>query len=245
MLAVRRVPAVADRWSATPLRRSAAAAWLLLLGLIFAMAPHAGAADGKLPPADEAAGDVPWSRFKARLLEAADRRDQRFLMRVLDPNVRNGPGNPAGVTEFRRQWQLDQKQTGLWRELQKLLFLGGRYIKSGRGKTEFCAPYVSLDWPDELDRYEHGAIVSKEALVVAQPSSESATLATLSYDIVRVLDWDVADRGAASPQRWVKVQVSAGEGYVPEQQIRSPVEFQACFVNTAAGWRISAIFTGE
>jgi hypothetical protein len=31
-----------------------------------------------------------------------------------------------------------------------------------------------------------------------------------------------------------------GEGYVPEEQIRSPIEQTACFVKTENGWRMTA-----
>jgi hypothetical protein len=30
-----------------------------------------------------------------------------------------------------------------------------------------------------------------------------------------------------------------GTGFVPEEQIRSPVEHSACFIRTARGWRMT------
>jgi hypothetical protein len=66
----------------------------------------------------------------------------------------------------------------------------------------------------------------------------------LSYDIVTISDWEVSDKAADVKQRWVKVKVRNGEGYVPEEQIRSPVEHAACFVKTEGGWRMTGLAPG-
>ncbi len=55
---------------------------------------------------------------------------------------------------------------------------------------------------------------------------------------------DPVDEAADVKQRWVKVQVRNGEGYVPEEQIRSPVEHAACFVKTESGWRMTGLAPG-
>jgi hypothetical protein len=34
------------------------------------------------------------------------------------------------------------------------------------------------------------------------------------------------------------------EAYVPEEQIRSPVEHTACFIKTAGGWRLIGFAPG-
>ena len=95
-------------------------------------------------------------------------------------------------------------------------------------------------WPRDVDPHVYGAIISKDALVKAAPSSDSPTLTTLSYDIVPVTDWDVADAAPDFKQHWVKIKLKKGEGFVPEEQIRSPIEQAACFVKTENGWRMTA-----
>jgi len=42
----------------------------------------------------------------------------------------------------------------------------------------------------------------------------------------------------------VKIKIKEGAGYVPEEQIRSPLEHIACFVKTANGWRMTALGAG-
>jgi hypothetical protein len=212
---------------------------LLLLALLATLCLGAYAQEQKIVPLDDAAKDSSWVSFRNRLLNALQKRDRKFLVSVLDRNVRNGIDGERGVAAFRRQWDLDSDESPIWRELPSALFLGAAYMKRDKGQ-ELCAPYLLARWPADIDPFGHGAIVAKEAAVKSEPSSASKTLAALSYDVVAVTDWDVADREAESPQRWVKVRVREGEGYVPEEHIRSPIEQAACFVKGPNGWRMVA-----
>lgn len=210
----------------------------MLIGGAFAAGSHAQ--ERKLEPVDEARRDLSWAIFKNRLLDAVMRRDRKFVLSILDRNVRVGVDGARGVAEFRRQWHLDAEDSPLWRDLPAALFLGAAYVKRGRGPRELCSPYLRAQWPRDMDPHAHGAIISKDALVKSAPSSNSPTLATLSYDIVPVADWEVADQAPDYPQKWAKIKLKDGEGYVPEEQIRSPIEQVACFVKTESGWRMTA-----
>ena len=195
-------------------------------------------------PVDEAARDPTWTSFKNRLLAALEKRDRKFVLSIVDPTIRNSFGGKRGLAEFRAQWDIDAEDSGLWRKLSAALFLGGAYVKRDQGPAEFCAPYVTPKWPDDVDPHDHGVIVANDTFVKAAPSSSAATLETLSYDIVTVADWEIADQSADARQRWVKIRLGTGEGYVPEEQIRSPIEHTACFVKTANGWRMTALAIG-
>ena len=198
----------------------------------------------KLAPVDEAGRDASWVGFRNRLLAAIEKRDRKFLLGILDRDIRNSLEAPRGIAEFRRQWDIEADDSSLWRELSSALFLGAAYVERGKGRRELCAPYVLAKWPQDVDPFVNGVIISREVLVKAEPASGSGTLQTLSYDLVAVADWEVADRAADVKQRWVKVKVRSGEGYVPEEQIRSPVEHSACFVKTESGWRLTGFGPG-
>jgi hypothetical protein len=198
----------------------------------------------KLPPVDEAAGDATWVRFKTRLLDALAKRDQKFVISIVDGKIRN-TSEKDGVAEFRRLWEPRSAASPLWVELPKILFLGGAFVKRDKATAEFCAPYVHYKWPDNAPADAAGAIIAKEVLVKAQPSSAAETRLTLSYDLVKVLDWEIADEDKTSRQKWVQIQTRAGAGYVPEEQVRSPLEYRACFVKSGAGWRMTALEVGE
>ncbi|MGE5524253.1 MAG: hypothetical protein ACM3SS_11090 [Rhodospirillaceae bacterium] len=218
----------------------------LLVAVGLAWTAAAGAQEHKLMPVDEAAKDPSWVSFKNRLLDALQKRDRKFLLSVTDRNVRNTTAGERGIAEFQRQWDLASETSPLWRELSSALFLGAAYMKpdkdeKGRkGRQELCAPYVLAKWPEDIEPFGHGAIVARDTAVKKEPSSGSPTLQSLSYDIVPVLDWEMDDREPGSPQRWVKVRTAAGDGYVPEEHVRSPIELAACFVKGPNGWRMVA-----
>jgi len=86
------------------------------------------------------------------------------------------------------------------------------------------------------------ALTAAAALVAA---ADAPTLKTLSYDLVRVLDWEVADEDKASRQKWVQVKSDAGAGYLPEEQVRSPLEYRACFARQGAAWRLTGLEVGD
>lgn len=210
----------------------------LVAALLAPPAAHAQQ-ERKLVPVDEAAKDASWVSFRNRLLNALQAKDRKYLMSLVDRNVRNTASGERGIAEFQKQWDLAANDSPLWRELASALYLGAAWLERDKGRKELCAPYVLAKWPEDLDPFDHGAIVAKETTVMSAPSTASQAVRTLSYDLVRVTDWDVPDRDAASPQRWVKVNVG-GEGYVPEEHVRSPIEHAACFVKGPNGWRMVA-----
>ena len=142
------------------------------------------------------------------------------------------------MATFRKQWELDADDSPLWRELATALQLGGAYITRDKRK-EFCAPYVLGRWPDDVTFTDHGVVISRDAQVQSEPSMSSAALGMLSYDIVYVADWEIDDKAAASKQKWVKIRYKNRDGYVPEEQVRSPIEHAACFAKSGSGWRMT------
>ena len=209
--------------------------------LAVVMATPLAAQERRLEPVDEAGKDASWTSFRRRLLDALEKRDRKHVLGVLASNVRNGSDSPRGVAEFRKQWHLDDNDSPFWHELSSALSLGSAWLTREKQRRELCAPYVLAKWPDDVEPTENGVIVAREVLVKSEPSSGAATLTTLSYHIVPVPDWEVNDRDAGSKQKWVKIRVKNLDGYVPEEQIRSPVEHAACFVRTENGWRLTVL----
>lgn len=190
-------------------------------------------------PVDEAASDLTWLRFKNRLVEAVQKRDRKYLLSILDSNIRNQLEGTRGIAEFRKQWDIDAADTALWRELGAVLQHGAAYVRRDTPTPELCAPYLLAKWPPELEPFDYGAIVARDSVVQAEPSASSASLGSLSYHVVRVIDWEVDDK-ADPKQKWVRIQHGGREGYVPEEHVRSPVEHAACFAKTPGGWKMTA-----
>jgi hypothetical protein len=212
---------------------------ILLIAIAFGLSMSAFAQETKLPLVDEAAGDASWLQFKKRLQAAIQSRDKQFLLSILDKNVRNQGEKGRGVAQFRRQWELDTADSPVWRELHAALQLGSAFIRRDKGPRELCAPYVLGKWPENVNPFENGVVISRGAIVQAEPSVSSASIGTLSYDVVRVSDWEIDDK-ADPKQKWVRIRMGNREGFVPEEQIRSPIEQAACFVKSPSGWRMTA-----
>jgi hypothetical protein len=213
-------------------------ALILLLTLAACGAASAAGQERKLPPVDEAAGDASWLHFKKQLLSAIEKRDKQFLLSILDKNVRNQDERTRGIAHFRRQWELDTADTAVWRELTTALQLGGAFIERDR-RRELCAPYVLGRWPADIGPVDHAVVIARDAVVQSEPSTSSPALGTLSYDIVHVSDWEIDDKAAGAKQKWVKIRYGDRDGYVPEEQVRSPIEQAACFVKRGNGWRMT------
>ena len=211
---------------------------------MLAAAAAVGAQEARLPPTDEGTADATWLRFRARLLEALARHDHKFVLGIVDGRIRN-ISEKNGIAEFKKLWDPQTAESPLWVELPKILFLGGVFVKSGKSAVEFCAPYIYFKWPDKAPADASGAIIAKDVLAKARPSASADTLRTLSYDLVNIVDWEVADENKDTPQSWVKIQLGDSAGYVPEQQVRSPLEYRACFAKSGANWRMTALEVGE
>jgi hypothetical protein len=216
----------------------------LCLVFMLLLTTGSGAQNLKLLPVDEGAKDASWPRFKARLIDALARRDHQFIRGILDRKIRN-MSDTDGAAEFEKLWELQSASSPFWTELTKLLFLGSVFVKRDAKTVELCAPYVYYRWPEAASSDASGAIIAKETLLKARPATNAPTVAVLSYDLVAVADWEVDDEDKTSPQKWVKLKAKAGEGFVPEEHVRSPLEYRACFVNSGARWRMTGLEAGE
>jgi hypothetical protein len=208
--------------------------------LLAALSAPLLAQEPRIEAVDEAARDLSWATFRAKLLAALQKRDRKFVLGVIDPKVRNGSDAPAGIAEFRKQWEFDSDDGVFWRQLPATLSVGSAWLDRPKKPRELCAPYILAKWPREVDPGAYGAIATNEALVKAAPAWESATVTRLSYQIVRVIDWEVPDIDPKFQQKWVRIRLlKEGPGYVPEEHIRSPIEHAACFVRAGNSWRLT------
>jgi hypothetical protein len=195
-------------------------------------------------PIDEGSGNQDWQTYKHRLLVALDEKHRKAVLSAIDPDVDNGPDQKRGIDEFRRRWDFDNEQSPLWRELAKAVSLGGAFVKDDKGGTRFCTPYVAAKWPTDFDPFRFGAIVTEDVLVKSEPSSGASTVARLSHELVPVEDWEVADTTPGFPQKWTRIRIRSGSGYVPEEHIRSPIEHMACFSGQGGSWRLVSFTAG-
>jgi hypothetical protein len=223
-------------------RAAAALFGLLLTATATVAAPRAA----RFLPVDEAGKDPSFVAFRNQLRDAVRRRDSRSVMSVVDPKIEMGFDGNAGIGDFKRIWKPERKESDLWPVLDQVLAMGGTFEKSN-GRLEFCAPYVASRFPAGFDEFESGAITGKDVRVYARPQAGAAVAGTLSYDVVKVIDWrGERSQTVTTKDRWVLIRTPQGlRGYVRHAFIRSPVDFRAYFAKVKGRWMMVGLIAGD
>ncbi|HET7436586.1 MAG TPA: SH3 domain-containing protein [Thermoanaerobaculia bacterium] len=176
-----------------------------------------------LCPADEAAQDPSFAAYRARLIDAVQRKDETTLRTMISPDIRTTFGAANGIANFEANWT----------ELAEVLRLGGT-MRDGM----FWAPYVYSRWPDEIDAFEHVAAIGDSVPVRQQPNATAPIVTTLHWSIVRVLP--------NAPDGWRHVKTNDGvEGYVAASGVRSPIAHRAGFAKVNGEWKLTAFVAGD
>ena len=183
----------------------------------------------KLLPKDEGPRDPSFLEFRNQLLKAASEHDATFILSILDQAILNNSDGKGGVKEFREQWKLDQPDSKLWETLTTTLSMGGTFRANTRNR-EFCAPYVTTEWPSIVgqlpqaaDPLDYQVITERDVAIHPAPNTNSEIVARLSYDVVNVQGGQIQD------STWLKIRTLDGkEGYVADKHIRGATDYQAC-----------------
>jgi len=196
----------------------------------------------RVPPVDEAGRDLTLVKFRDRLEQAVKQQDLAALRQALHRNAVFTKDGAAGMQAFVRNWRPNSPDTELWSTLDRILKMGGGFIRSERG-VAFCAPYVFTDFPDQLERRNHAVVTASGANLRDLPNSDSRRLTTLYYDVVEVADWQpVPDTRLGAERRWIKVTTLSGKsGYVLADLVQSPSDDHACFTNIRGTWYITSL----
>jgi hypothetical protein len=91
----------------------------------------------RLRPSDEGQQDPSFHAFRQKLLEAISRKDAKFLLSIVDPNIQISFGGEEGIQAFREVWKPEDVNSKAWNTLAQLFRLGGTF---GESKNEFWAP---------------------------------------------------------------------------------------------------------
>lgn len=224
-------------------QRSALLAFSILMLGLFA---NIHAQERYARPVDEGKSDPSFARFRNNLIRAVERKDKKYLLRVLDPSILNSFGGDGGIDEFASSWELDKPGSAVWAELLTVLKNGGKFV-TGPDRRTFCAPYSFKAFPDDLDAFEHNVIFGSRVRLRSRPNLRSKIIGKLSYNIVRI-DWEnsVTDRGEVPTYTWFKVETLGGKkGYVSAEYVRSPIDYRACFEKTNGLWKMTTFVSGD
>ena len=189
-------------------------------------------------PVDEASRHPDFFSFRAQLQTALARHDTDAVLAVLDPNIKLSFGGDDGIENFRRMWRPTEADSELWAELGAVLALGGTFSS----ESSFTAPYVFSKWPNNVDGFEHVALIASNVRIRSAPQADASTLATLSFTVLPV----VRAGGVAEVDGWTAVQLEGKRtGYVVSRLARSPIDYRAMFNKTDGRWRMTFFLAGD
>lgn len=198
-------------------------------------------------PVDEAAQDASFLAFRAKLISAVKNRDTKYLLSILDRNVKASFGGDDGIADFKKYWKLNRADSEIWETLLKVLTNGGTFHKDGNLKY-FSAPFVFTEFPEDLDAFEYQVIFGKNVNLREKPDAKSAVAALLSYNIVKV-DYQnsVSERGKKEGEFiWLKIETLGGKsGFVQAKYVRSPIDYRAVFEKKGKNWKLVALVSGD
>jgi hypothetical protein len=193
------------------------------------------AAPRPLLPVDQAATRPDFFSFRARLQQAIANRDAPAVLGIVDRHIKNSFGDDNGIDAFREMWKPHQPDSELWNELGTVLSLGGRFPSA----ETFVAPYVFSEWPDDVDAFEHVAVIGTDVRVRAAADSAGPVLGSVSYAILPVPRIDAPAEG------WRPVTFEGRTGYVSAAFTRYAIDYRAIFSSASGQWRLVTFVAGD
>lgn len=215
----------------------------LLSFLLFGILANVSAQERFVRPVDEGAKDKSFSAFRAELIEAVKKHDKKYLLGVLDPNIKSSFGGDGGIKEFKEYWKIDGSNSKLWDELLTALTNGGLFFD----KNTFTAPYSFKAFPDDLDAFEHQVIFGNNVNLRAKPDLSADVITQLSYNVVKVDYENSVSKGSEERNySWLKIETLSGKkGFVSAEFVRSPIDYRAIFTKEKGKWKMTAFVAGD
>lgn len=194
-------------------------------------------------PVDEGKKDKSFAEFRAKLIQAVNKHDKKYLLSVLDPNIKSSFGGDDGISDFKKFWKIDSPKSKLWKELSAALNNGGNFSD----KNNFTAPYTFASFPDDLDAFEHSVIFGNNVNLRTKPDLSAESAANLSYNVVKVdFENSVGDKAEPPNYSWLKVETLGGKkGFVSAEFVRSPIDYRAIFTKEKGKWKMTAFVSGD
>ena len=210
--------------------------WILVLAVAVGAAQEPRA--GGLYPVDDTSRDHAFQVYVQRLRRAVEARDTRALRKLTDADevVVGREKDDKGWRKLVAKWRPDDRDDGrIWTVLSDLLAAG--FVREH--PMLYLSPYQVWRFPRNLERAAHLVIARDKAILRAAPSLDSASVATLSFDIVRRMGDPVKGTGLGE---WVPVRTLDGRGgFVMSRDLVSPVAPRAQFGFQAGRWLLIAL----
>ena len=199
-------------------------------------------------PVDEANLDPSFIAFRVKLIAAAERRDAKYILGILDPKIQLSFGGHAGIADFKSMWKIQSKNTEFWDEFLTVIKNGGSFVhENGKRTNLFYAPYSFDSFPEDLDGFEHFVVFGSNVNMRETAGGNSKVIGRLSYNVVKIDD-DSESEAAQERKKpeWRKVRTLGGlSGFVKSEFVRSPIDYRAGFEKKRGVWKMVAFIAGD
>lgn len=197
---------------------------------------------------DEARSDASFLAFRTKLIAAAKKRDGKYILSIVDKDIKNGFAGNDGSAEFKKQWNVTSPDSKFWDEFLPVITNGGKFDNEGEGGNAlFVAPYTFNGFPEDLDAFDYSAIFGNNVNLRAAPELNSKSIARLSYTVVKVdFQNSVKKSGSEDEYAWLKVETLGGKsGFVSAEFVRSPIDYRAGFEKKGGAWKMVFFLAGD
>lgn len=211
---------------------------------LFLLFAFASAQERFVKPIDEAAQDKSFLAFRVQLVKAAKKRDAKFVLSIVDANIKNGFGGNDGIAEFKKFWKINEAKSEFWDEFLPVVQNGGTFTIEGKTKI-FFAPYSFNAFPDDLDAFNHSVIFGSNVNLRSKADKNASIVGSFSYNIVEILD-SVKDASDINKTAWYEVKTLGGkQGFVSADFVRSPIDYRAGFEKINGKWKMTIFVAGD
>lgn len=220
----------------------AVAVLLVLAGVTCARAqvPQREYARVLLTPTDDACEIASLCGFRRELVTLVTSRDAKSVARLMSPRFNGVAGRGDAFAKA-----LVDSRSPAWREMGKILALGGSVERRGANAT-FCAPYAYTRYPaaeqilSDADSDGYAAVViAADAAIRAKPNASADVIGRVGHELIaesgNVAAWHSQD---AEPNSWFQVVWQDRSGYILRSQVWSPNDPHLCLGIEDGRWML-------
>lgn len=187
-----------------------------------------------LPPKDDCLRIDGYFALRQELEDIVKTRDATRLVALATDAIASGFDDEDTKSAFDKGWKLSASgaDSPIWVEFDRMLPLG-----CGTVDGEVALPYLyTVELPENFQEAD-GVIIGTSVNLRQAPSTASASLAKLDWEVVRELEWTTA---------WTKVQTDKGiTGFVSSSHFRSQIDFRAGFKQINGRWKMTYFIAGD
>jgi hypothetical protein len=209
------------------------------------------------PPRNDVGHDPTLEKFINNVLQAIEKKDETYLISVLDKDVTFAFDGEGGIKAFEETYQLNNDSSSIWPLLKRVIGLGGVFLHDEadeRGKYQFVFPYVyDLELNIDDDYYSIGVITGKNVNLREKPDTKSVVKTQLTYDVIWYLYGDEYGETQSGTNEfgepeWYLIETydRKNRGWVNWRYVYSPVGYRLFLYKNDKGiWKISAFLAGD